>query len=184
MDPKNQIEIIKQGVDEIIGENDLIEKLKQGKASGPDHLSSKVLKCCAKPLSSIFCTLFNLSLKLCKIPVSWKTSKIIPVPKSSSVSQMNDLRPVALTSIPMKCLERLVLKSVLPLCAPHLDQRQFAYKADRSVEDAILYFTNNVYQHLDKPKGYVRTLFIDFSSAFNTIQPHILIPKLQAMNFP
>ena len=28
MDPKNQIEIIKQGVDEIIGENDLIEKLK------------------------------------------------------------------------------------------------------------------------------------------------------------
>ena len=28
---KNQIEIIKQGVDEIIGENDLIEKLKQGK---------------------------------------------------------------------------------------------------------------------------------------------------------
>ena len=31
MDPKNQIEIIKQGVDEIIGENDLIEKLNQGK---------------------------------------------------------------------------------------------------------------------------------------------------------
>ena len=31
MDPKNQIEIIKQGVDEIIGESDLIEKLKQGK---------------------------------------------------------------------------------------------------------------------------------------------------------
>ena len=31
MDPKNQIEIIKQGIDEIIGENDLIEKLKQGK---------------------------------------------------------------------------------------------------------------------------------------------------------
>ena len=31
MDPKNQIEIIRQGVDEIIGENDLIEKLNQGK---------------------------------------------------------------------------------------------------------------------------------------------------------
>ena len=31
MYPKNQIEIIKQGIDEIIGESDLIEKLKQGK---------------------------------------------------------------------------------------------------------------------------------------------------------
>ena len=31
MNPKKQIEIIKQGIDEIIGEDDLIEKLKQGK---------------------------------------------------------------------------------------------------------------------------------------------------------
>ena len=69
-----------------------LRKLKQGKASGPDNLSSKVLKLCARPLSPIFCTLFNMSLNLCKIPSSWKTSKIIPVPKSSSVSQMNDLR--------------------------------------------------------------------------------------------
>ena len=29
---------------------------------------------------------------------------------------------------------------------------------------------------------YVRTLFVDFSSAFNTIQPHLLIPKLLQMN--
>ena len=41
-----------------------------------------------------------------------------------------------------------------------------------------------MYSHLDRPKGYIRTLFVDFSSAFNTIQPHILIPKLKAMNCP
>ena len=34
------------------------------------------------------------------------------------------------------------------------------------------------------PKSYVRTLFIDFSSAFNTIQPHILFPKLSDLNIP
>ena len=94
---------------------------------------------------------------------------------------MNDLRPIALTSIPMKCLEKLVLKHILPVCQPSLDPCQFAYKANRSVEDAILYFTNNLYTHLDFPRSYVRTLFIDFSSAFNTIQPHLLIPKLRDM---
>ena len=97
---------------------------------------------------------------------------------------MNDLRLVALTSVAMKCLEKIVLKNFLPFCQPHLDNFQFAYKARRGVEDAILFFTNNVYSHLDRPKGYIRTLFVDFSSAFNTIQPHILIPKLKAMNFP
>jgi len=32
--------------------------------------------------------------------------------------------------------------------------------------------------------AYVRTLFVDFSSAFNTIQPHILFPKLTELNVP
>ena len=94
---------------------------------------------------------------------------------------MNDLRPVALTSVAMKCLEKVVLQNILPICQPCLDPCQFAYKSKRSVEDAILLFTNNVYSHLDVPKSYVRTLFIDFSSAFNTIQPHLLIPKLLNM---
>ena len=97
---------------------------------------------------------------------------------------MNDLRPVALTSVPFKCLEKLVLSSILPVCSPCLDPLQFAYKAKRGVEDAITIFTNNLYSHLDTPKSYVRTLFIDFSSAFNTIQPHLLIPKLLDIGVP
>ena len=84
----------------------------------------------------------------------------------------------------MKCLEKHVLRSFLPICEPLMDPFQFAYKKCRSVEDAILFFTHNTYKHLDTPKCYVRTLFIDFSSAFNTIQPHILIPKLLEMGVP
>ena len=159
-------------------------KLKPNKACGPDGLSPKILKICSKELSYIYSIIFNMSLKLCKIPTIWKTSKIIPVPKSNSVKQMNDLRPVALTSVAMKCMEKIVLNNIMPICQPHLDPFQFAYKSKRSVEDAILFFTNNIYKHLDTPKCYVRTLFIDFSSAFNTIQPHLLIPKLIDFGIP
>ena len=155
--------------------------LKTNKACGPDGLTGRVLKSCARELSFIYTYIFNMSLSTNIIPDIWKTSKITPVPKSNSIKQMNDLRPIALTSLPMKCLEKLILKRILPECQSHLDPFQFAYKAKRSVEDAILYFTNNIYSHLDIPKSYVRSLFIDFSSAFNTIQPHILIPKLLHM---
>ena len=92
---------------------------------------------------------------------------------------MNDLRPIALTSVLMKSLERIVLSLFLPRVQPHLDPHQFAYRSKRGVEDAIVLFTHNIYKHLDQPKTYVRTMFIDFSSAFNTIQPHLLIPKLR-----
>ena len=40
---------------------------------------------------------------------------------------------------------------------------------------------HNIHEHEDKPRTYVRLLFIDFSSAFNTIQHHIMIQKLLDM---
>ena len=36
----------------------------------------------------------------------------------------------------------------------------------------------DIYKHIDKPRTYCRILFVDFSSAFNTIQPSILLEKL------
>ena len=57
----------------------------------------------------------------------------------------------------------------------HLDPLQFAYKPHRGTDDAILTVLHNAFLHLDKAGSYVRILFIDFSSAFNTIQPHLVL---------
>ncbi len=37
---------------------------------------------------------------------------------------------------------------------------------------------------LDRPRTYVRILFVDFSSAFNTIIPNLLLPKLTQFSVP
>ncbi len=37
---------------------------------------------------------------------------------------------------------------------------------------------------LDRPRTYVRILFVDFSSAFNTIIPNLLLPKLTQLSVP
>ena len=50
------------------------------------------------------------------------------------------------------------------------------------VEDVIIIFLDNIYKHIDKPRTYCRILFVDFSSAFNTIQPSILLEKLIDLN--
>ena len=51
----------------------------------------------------------------------------------------------------------------------YMDPLQFAYRRNRSTDDAVLYVLENIYSHLEKAgSSSVRLLFVDFSSAFNT----------------
>ncbi len=78
----------------------------------------------------------------------------------------------------MKSFEKLVLAHLKDITGPSLDPFQFAYRANRSVDDAVNMGLHYVLPHLDRPVAYVRILFVDFSSAFNTIIPNLLLPKL------
>jgi hypothetical protein len=49
--------------------------------------------------------MFNLSLSV--IPTCFKQTTIVPVPKNTKVTYLNDYRPMSLTYIAMKCFERL-----------------------------------------------------------------------------
>ncbi|KAK3530839.1 hypothetical protein QTP70_002870 [Hemibagrus guttatus] len=67
---------------------------------------------------------------------------------------------------------------------PLPDPLQFAYRANRSVDDAVNMALHFILQHLDSPGSYARILFVDFSSAFNTIIPALLRDKLFQLNVP
>ena len=155
-----------------------MRKIKSNKACGPDYIGGKVLNVCSDQLAPVFQQIFQSSLDSHKLPLLWKTSIISPIPKKTPIKQKNDLRPVALTPIIMKCFERVILHHLLPAVQHLEDPLQFAYKRNRSVEDAVLTLLQNIHEHLDKGSSYVRALMVDFSSAFNTIQPHLMIQKL------
>ncbi len=60
-----------------------------------------------------------------------------------------------------------------------MDPLQFAYRPNRSTDDAISQVLHSSLTHIDSKNGnYVRLLFIDYSSAFNTIVPTKLAVKL------
>ncbi|KAK9541994.1 hypothetical protein VZT92_001998 [Zoarces viviparus] len=84
----------------------------------------------------------------------------------------------------MKSYERLVLSHLKTLTDPLLDHLQFAYRANRSVDDAVNMAHHFILQHLDSPGTYARILFVDFSSAFNTIIPSLLHDKLSHLHMP
>ena len=80
----------------------------------------------------------------------------------------------------MKCFERLVKDHITSTLPDTLDPLQFAYRPNRSTDDAIAITLHIALSHLDKRNTYLRMLFIDYSSAFNTIAPSKLIIKLGA----
>lgn len=90
-----------------------------------------------------------------QVPICLNSS-IIPVSKEKHSEFPNDYRPVALTPIFTKCLERLILKADIPA---DLDQHQFAYRVNISTEDAVITPLHTALKHLDQGNIYVRMLF-------------------------
>ncbi len=155
-----------------------LSRINARKAPGPDNVPGYVLRDCAVELTDVFTDIFNISLSQAVVPIYFKATTTIPVPKKSSPSCFNDYRPVALTPILMKCFERLVMHHIKSVLPPSLDLFQFAYRPNRSTDDAIATALHSALTDLDKKDLYVRILFIDFSSALNTIISQQLIHKL------
>ena len=78
----------------------------------------------------------------------------------------------------MKCFERLVMAHINTIIPESLDPLQFAYCTNRSTDDTISIALHTALSDLDERNTYVRMMFIDYSSVFNTIK---LITKLRTL---
>ncbi|XP_051519260.1 uncharacterized protein LOC127420766 [Myxocyprinus asiaticus] len=151
----------------------VFRKQKTRKASGPDGVSPACLRSCANQLAPIFTQIFNRSLEQCEVPCCFKRYIIIPVPKKpkKKITGLNDYRPVALTSVVMKSFERLVMAHLKNITGPFLDPLQFAYRANRSVDNAVNMGLHHILQHLDRPGTYARILFRGLQLGFQHHHP-------------
>ncbi|KAK3548630.1 hypothetical protein QTP70_015943, partial [Hemibagrus guttatus] len=113
--------------------------------------------------------IFNRSLELCEVPACFKHSTIIPIPKKPKITGLNDYRPVALMSVVMKSFERLVLAYLKNITGPLLDPLQFAYRANKSMDDAVNMGLHFILQHLDKSGTYLLK-FADDTTVIDLIQ--------------
>ena len=57
-------------------------------AAGPDGIPSCVLRACADQLARVFTDVFNLSLSQSTVPICFKMSTIVLVPKKAKVTEL------------------------------------------------------------------------------------------------
>ncbi|XP_078794428.1 uncharacterized protein LOC144988179 [Oryzias latipes] len=148
-----------------------LRRTKTRKATGPDNITSRLLRECADQLCVVMLFIFNMSLRLEKVPVIWRTSCLVPVPKVPRPTEPNHFRPVALTSHLMKAMERIILSHRRTQVSSALDPLQFAYRPGIGVDDAIIYLQHQALSHLEAPGSTVRVMFL-ISPVLSTPSSH------------
>ena len=94
--------------------NDALSKLKNKNSSGPDNISTNLLKSIMPSIMGLYiCHFFNMSFKTGYIPTIFKTGKIVPVFKTGESDTFTNYRPISLLSSFSKLLEKVAGNKIM-----------------------------------------------------------------------
>ena len=130
-------------------------------------------------LSAPVADIFNASIQEKAVPASWKEADVIPIQKIIKVKEIeNDLRPISILS---KTREHFVGDWIMSQIRHLVERQQFGSLAGLSTTHGLLSFFHHLYKTTDELDQCVRVLLLDFSKAFDKIDHHILIRKMEEM---
>ena len=72
--------------------------LKEDKATGDDNMSPRILKAISDEIALPVVIIFRKSLDTGEVPRDWRTANVTPLFKKGSKQQVDNYRPVSLTS--------------------------------------------------------------------------------------
>ena len=148
---------------------------------GPDGLHPRLLKSCnslAYPLYLIC----QKSLQCGNLPAQWKVSTVIPLFKKGSRYSPLNYRPISLTSVCCKTLEREIADALYDYLDSNrlFSHNQYGFRRGRTVDDQLLLTYDYVSKWLDE--DYVVDLILfDFAKAFDVVSHSMLINKLECL---
>ena len=133
-------------------------------------------------LSSPVALIFNASIQERSVPNVWKLADVIPIRKTNPVKEIEkDLRPISLTAVLSKTMERFVVKWIMSQIRQLIDLNQFGSLPGLPTTHALLSLVHHLYKANDKRDQCVRVLLLDFSKAFDRINHNILLRKMRDM---
>ena len=108
-----------------------------------------------------------------------KEANTAPVYKSKNPFEKANYRPASIPPLLSKVYERLVFKQLSNRTKYFLSQILWGFRKVHSTQHALFRLLQSWQRELDK-SGYVSTILMDFSKAYNYIPHQLLIAKLEA----
>ena len=160
--------------------NDLINTLNPSKSVGPNSIPIKLLKILGSSVSPLVALLVNQSFQSGVFPDKLKIAKVITLFKKGNPELPSNYRPISLLPIFSKIFEKLMYRQLFRFLEVHnvLYSLQFGFQENHSIDHALVSLTEAIRNTLDN-KRFGCGIFIDLQKAFDTVNPEILLSKLE-----
>ena len=168
--------------DLIIQPSDVEKKLKSlrtDKSCGPDEIHPLLLKTLASTMSIPLSIVYNISLQTGMVPSIWKEGIVTALFKKGNKAIPANYRPITLTSIVCKIIEKLVIEKL----QKHLKSNQLEKKQQHGFTPKKSTTTNliealNIWSEALSHGLPVDIIYLDFEKAFDKVPHERLIKQL------
>ena len=160
----------------------LLRTINSTKSPGPDGIHPLIVKTLAAVLAPPLYSLFRMSLDTATLPLDWKTGIVRPYLKGGDTADPANYRPICMSSVVIKVLEKLV-RNVLD---HFLARKGFFSSAQHGFVPGRSCITNLMLSREQWCDAWgarlpVHVILIDFSKAFDRVNHRLLLDKLMAL---
>ena len=140
-------------------------------AQGPDRIPSPCVKHLGQVAQEMMLQLVNTSINTGYIPMDWRQAETILFPKITTVND-NPLsyRPIAITSVVARMVERIVLTQLQAALQKHniLNPQQYGFRSKHTTEDCILKLVSAINLSI-RHKRQLDVIFVDIKKAYDRV---------------
>lgn len=161
------------------------QSFKKNTAPGRDKITNSMLRNLSDAALRRITDFFNEKVWVDggNLPVEWKDSNIMLIPKPEKPRDIKNLRPISLTS----CLGKLFEKTILTRLTDYVEREgllpvnMFGFRPHVSAQDVFLLLQNDV-MNPNRGSSDEFVLALDIKKAFDTISHKVIMEGLESIN--
>ena len=152
------------------------------KATSVGDIPADMLKVTLDIYISLIKKIINLSFENGCFPDDLKLAEVSPIFNKSDDLDKENYRPVSVLFNVSKVFEKIIYSQIDAFMQDKLSNLLTGFRKNHSTQHYLTYMLENWKNVVDKG-GYVCTMFMDLSKAFDTIHHDLMIAKLGAYGF-
>ena len=157
----------------------ILKGMREDTSPGPDVMLAPLLKNCASQIAIPLTLLFKKSLNCSKLPKIWKSALVCPIYKKGTRSDPLNYRPISLTALTCKTMERIIAQEIMKYLEQHevIGDCQFGFRPGFSAVEQLVLVYDRITAWYDQG-NVVNLILFDFSKAFDRVNHRLLLRKL------